>query len=1023
MSPFFLCCFCISSFRGIIFVGGDDVYTNLYVQSNYEMNGSTIVFDQLMKFLIKHQHESVALTDSKLYGLLKFYESAKKYNIHPILGLHVQIEGTNDAQQNSILVYAMNEEGYQNLIKLASIQALHKIVTLKDLDTFNNQLICIVLAKESCIYPNIESNQSKLLLEELTKIYKDLYISYTGNEAFDQQIAKRIIYVRRTLYLEENNHQASIVLQKIFNQVSEPLLDEKQSNHFCLEDELDTSKPYLKEALQRTNDMAKKCQVTLQVNQKILPKYPVKKGYDAQSYLAALSYKGLDKRLTRKKVDKKKYLERLSYELQVINEMGYNDYFLIVWDFVKYARQKGYLVGPGRGSAAASLVSYCLGITSVDSLEYDLVFERFLNPERISMPDIDMDLPDDKRDDVIEYVRDFYGIDRVASICTFGTFLSKSALRDSARILEIDEIVLSEFLATENKYDSINEMITTDEKIIHLMSKHDKANMLGQVSAKIEHLMRHVSTHAAGVIITEGPMTEYTAVQEGLLDMMQTQYEAKDLEHIGLLKIDFLGLRNLTAIDDVVKMIEEDKGKKIDIYKVPLDNKKTYELLRSVDTTGIFQLESPGMRSLIRQMKPREFEDIVTLLALFRPGPMENIPSYLKRRFQQESVTYVHPILEEILKPTSGIIIYQEQIIKIANLFAGYSLGEADLLRRAVSKKQQDILEKERERFVNYASKQGHDMSVSHEIYDYIVKFANYGFNRAHSVAYAMVSYWMAYLKANYPAYFISVLSSSVIGSEKKIQEFVYEGFKHGIEIIAPDVNRSTNRFEPDEQYLLYPLQGVKYVGINAAKEIIEKRTEKKFSSYVDFVSRMHKLINKRVIESLIYAGALDLFSLSKKTMVESLDDVINFSEYGQHIVEHEFVIKKQEEYSFEELRAFEHQVLGFNLTMNPLKKHQELILKHQLLKPTDILEEHNGQSIRMVGVIQRIHQITTKTKKPMAFLTISDEFVSIDGVLFTKQYEEYQSILEVNGVYLLKVKIEKREDNIQLVINQMHKL
>lgn len=987
------------------------------------MNGSTITFDRLMEFLVKHKHQSVALTDSKLYGLLKFYESAKKHGIHPILGLYLHLEGLNGNQGNRVLLYAMNEEGYQNLIKLASLQALHKEVSLKELDTFHSQLACTVLAKESCIYPNIHDNQAKLFIEDLEHIFEDYYVSYTGDEVFDEQLKHRLIYVKQTLFLQQDDQEASNVLQKIFNQSKEQLLDEDESNHFYLEEELDGSDGYLQEALKRTNDLAKKCQVTLQMNQKILPKYPVKKGYDAKTYLAALSYKGLDKRLARKKIDKKKYTDRLAYELRVIDQMGYNDYFLIVWDFVKYAKQKGYLVGPGRGSAAASLVSYCLGITSVDSLEYDLVFERFLNPERISMPDIDMDLPDDKRDDVIEYVRDFYGIDKVASICTFGTFLSKSALRDSARILEVDDIVLKEFLDAEKKYDSLKEMITLDKQIIHLMDKHDKANILGKVSAKIEHLMRHVSTHAAGVIITEGPLTEYTAVQEGLLDMMQTQYEAKDLEHIGLLKIDFLGLRNLTAINDVVKMIEEDKGKKIDIYKVPLDNQKTYELLRSVDTTGIFQLESPGMRSLIRQMKPREFEDVVTLLALFRPGPMENIPTYLKRRFKEESVRYVHPILEEILKPTSGIIIYQEQIIKIANLFAGYSLGEADLLRRAVSKKQQDILEKERDRFVQYASKQGHDPLVSNEIYDYIVKFANYGFNRAHSVAYAMVSYWMAYLKANYPAYFISVLSSSVIGSEKKIQEFVYEGFKHGIEITAPDVNRSTNRFEPEDKYLLYPLQGVKYVGINAAKEIIDMRNTKKFTSYVDFVSRMHKLINKRVIESLIYAGALDLFSLSKRTMVESLEDVINFSEYGQHIVEHEFVIKEKDEYTFEELREFEHQVLGFNLSMNPLKKHQALIVKHQLLKPSDLNEQHVGQSIRMAGVIQRIHQITTKTKKQMAFLTISDEFVSIDGVLFSKQYDEYQDLLEVNGVYLLKVKIEKREDHIQLVINQMHRL
>ena len=999
------------------------MYTNLYVQSNYEMNGSMIVFDDLMRFLKTKGHKAVALTDSRLYGMLKFYESAKKHGVHPILGLKLTLEGINTEQTNHLLLYAKSSKGYQNILKLASMQALQGFVSLREFENFSEDLVKIVLSKESCLYPDVQSNQAKLFLEELMKIDQKFYVSYTGNQDFDSSLESRLVFVNQTLYLKEEDKAASMILASIFNQSKDLVLQEENRQYFLDEEDFSSEDPHFIQALKRTNEIAQLCQADITVEQKILPKYPVKKGYNAKEYLHALSYKGLEKRLSKKNLNKQDYYKRLDYELSVIDQMGYNDYFLIVWDFVKYAKKQQFLVGPGRGSAAASLVSYCLGITSVDPLAYDLVFERFLNPERISMPDIDMDLPDDKRDQVIEYVRDFYGIDKVASICTFGTFLSKSALRDCARILEVDAIVLKEFLDKEKNYDSIGQMIKEDGQIIHLMDKHEKAKLLGEAASKIEHLMRHVSTHAAGVIITEGPLTEHTAVQEGLLDMMQTQYEAKDLEHIGLLKIDFLGLRNLSAIDDVLTMIKEDTNKKIDIYKIPLDDAKTYQLLRNVDTTGIFQLESPGMRSLIRQMKPNAFEDIVTMLALFRPGPMENIPSYINRRFSKEPIEYIHPILKDILEPTSGIIIYQEQIIKIANLFAGYSLGEADLLRRAVSKKQQGVLEKERARFVQYALRQGHDAKISNEIYDYIVKFANYGFNRAHSVAYAMVSYWMAYLKANYPAYFISVLSSSVIGSEKKIQEFVYEGYKHGIEIVSPSVNKSSTRFEPDGKYLLYPLQGIKFVGINAAKEIIKEREKKAFDSYIDFVGRMHKMLNKRVIESLIYAGALDGFSLNKKTMVDSLEDVINFREYGQHIVEHEFVIQDAKEYSFEELKELEESVLGFNLSMNPLKKHQALIQKHKLSKPSDLTEEMIGKNIRMVGMIQRIHEIKTKTNKKMAFLTISDEFVSMDGVLFTKAYMEYQAILEVNGVYLLKVKIEKRDDALQLIINQMHKL
>ena len=724
-----------------------------------------------------------------------------------------------------------------------------------------------------------------------------------------------------------------------------------------------------------------------------------------------------------KKVDRNKYFKRVHYELSVINEMGYNDYFLIVWDFVKYAKQKGYLVGPGRGSAAASLVSYCLGITAVDSLEYDLVFERFLNPERISLPDIDMDLPDDKRDDIIMYVRDLYGMNKVASICTFGTFQKKSAIRDTARVFDLSGILLNQILKESEKYNDIETMISENDKIKNIMNQDENARKVILVSSKIEGLNRHVSTHAAGIIIGEDELAKHTALQPGLLDMMQTQFEAKYLKKDNLLNINFLGLRNLTSIKKIANSIAQKESKIIDIYKIPLNDQKTFELLQRVETTGIFQLESQGMRSLIRKMQIKSFDDIVTILALYRPGPMESIPTFLKRRFKEEKVSYTHPILKDILEPTNGIIIYQEQIIKIANIYAGYSLGEADLLRRAVSKKQRDVLEKERAHFVSKAIANGRTDIVANEIYDYIVKFANYGFNKAHSVAYAMVSYWLAYLKANYPKHFIGVLTSSVIGSERQLKNYIRESNKLGVKILPPSVNYSSHEFEPFEDGLRYPLLGIKNVGRVAVSGIIEERKKGMFLSYIDFVNRCQSFINKRVFESLIFAGALDEFKLSKQTMVMSIEDVIGFNEYGAFIDKKQFTIKELDEYTMDVLKQNELDVLGFNLFVNPLSGYQDQIEKHGLIKPSMIDSDMTGKQIRVIGIISKIKKIKTKNGKDMAFITIEDETIAIDGVLFTKEYKTYQNMINQGEICLFLVKVDNRNDNLQLVIEKVHNM
>ncbi len=1003
-------------------------YTHLEITSNYEMNGSNIRIKELVKKAVDYGYSSLAITDSKMYSAISFYKECLKNGIKPIFGLRINLEGLTTDSYSSYLLYAKDKKGYHNLLELASLSGLHGHVRLSDMKKYQSGLIAVLKSDTSEFinyYKLDQKNEMNEYFLMLKTHFEEFYISVSKNEDFNRLLKGKFNFVALAdvTYLEEDDFIVHETLEKIFSVEKLSTLMEDKKSHFLSLDEVREQFDDL-EAIANTSLIASKCEVELDFNTMHLPEYKLKQGVSAKDYLRALVLKGLELRLSKKRVNKKNYIDRVNYELRVIDEMGYNDYFLIVWDFVKYAKNKGYLVGPGRGSAAASLVSYCLGITSVDSLEYNLVFERFLNPERITMPDIDMDLPDDKRDEIIKYVRDYYGVDKVASICTFGTFLKKSAIRDTARVLKVEGVLLESIVKETDKYQTISEMIDESELMSNIMNQNNQAKELVMIASRVEGLTKHVSTHAAGIIVSKDRLMQNTPVQEGLLDMMQTQFGAKDLESLGLLKIDFLGLRNLSSIDRIVKQINKKEQKNLNIYKVPLDDKTTFDLLKKVDTTGVFQLESQGMRSLIKQMQVDSFEDIVTILALFRPGPMENIPSYIKRRNKEEKITYPHPLLKPILEPTNGIIIYQEQIIQIASNFAGYSLGEADLLRRAVSKKQEAILKEERSRFVSKSKQLNRDEKVSNLIYDYIVKFANYGFNRAHSVAYAMVSYWMAYLKANYPKYFIGVLTSSVIGSESMMKEYIYEANKLGVAILKPSVNHSTAIFEAEGDNLRYPLLGIKHVGRNAVRDLLHiRQTDGVFKSFVDFVNRTQGSLNKRVIESLIYAGALDEFGYSKNAMIKQLEDVLNFSLYGGFIDREEFVIHELDEYDFAFLQEKEKEILGFNLFVNPLNEYTDYISKYKLMKPQEVTMSFVGKEKRIVALISRIREIKTKNGKKMAFLTLSDEIRRLDAVLFTNEYQTFKDEIKVGEVYLLKGKVEVRNKDLQFVINNLKRL
>lgn len=699
--------------------------------------------------------------------------------------------------------------------------------------------------------------------------------------------------------------------------------------------------------------------------------------------------------------------------------MGYEDYFLIVWDFVLYAKKKNILVGPGRGSAAGSLVAYVLGIVDIDPLDFDLYFERFLNPERITMPDIDLDFPDDKRDEVIQYVVSKYGHDHVVSIITFGTFQGKSALRDTARILKVPESVVSEITSYIGETNnSIDEFINTHEKQYSNLMQNKEISFLFDIASKLVGLPRHVSTHAAGIIITDLPITNYAPVQPGLAGMFQTQYEASDLENLGLLKIDFLGLRNLTTIQNVLDLIQQNTKEVIDIYKIPYDDANTFELLKQVNTLGIFQLESTGMMNLLREMQIEEFEDISTCIALFRPGPMESIPSFIKRRNKKEKVSFLHEDLKPILESTEGIIVYQEQIMKIANVFAGYSLGEADVLRRAVSKKKETVLQEERAKFIDSCIKNHRDEKTSNQIYDLIVKFANYGFNKSHSVVYSLVAYWMAYLKANYPTFFMAELLDSSIGSQRATNDYIKECRKLGITVLPPDINLSDKHYRFEKNHLRYPYLGVKNVGSIVADKLVSCKGNEPFASFLDFMRRA-KEINSRVIESMIMIGMFDQFNLTKRTMIENLKQITAFQSIPQMAKEEDFVYITYDEYDFDTLQKAEKELIGFNLRFHPITQFQSNIDRNKIDTVTDVWNSQNN-NVHFLGALLRLKVINTKKGDEMAFLTFEDQFSQIECVLFNSDYIKYKSMLEKEQLYLITGKKEERSHKIQVIVDHI---
>ena len=989
----------------------------LFGESTYSFQGSNLTLSSMVSHAKRQDFSYLVLTDTTMHAAYKFYQSCSQNGLKPVIGLQIMLEPAFTSTPLHVVGYARNRSGYEQLLQLASVSAVYGEIKLKTLKKHQKNVSFVVDAASGefkTLVENENISAQKTALESLQGYVETLYLGYDVFEKYSHLKIDKIPFTK-ACYHETDDLKVYKVLEEIMQKTKRDLTG---FTAFCEPDHHTNE-----EAMKKIKAFLDVHALSIDFAQAKLPAYPTPKGVSSERYLRALSVKGLGKRLDKRKDNNNEYRSRLEKELKIINELGYDDYFLIIWDVIKYARSKNILVGPGRGSAPGSLVAYALGITSIDPLAHGLLFERFLNAARQTMPDIDIDFPDHSRDEVVRYTRDRFGEQYVALICTFGTFLSKSALRDSARVLSIDKKYVDEMIRKISQYDTIAEMLKQDADVQNRMRSHDALKEWLFIASRIESLPRHVSTHAAGLILSEQPLIRYTAIQPGLNTLYQTQYEQADLEAMGLLKMDFLGLRNLSMIEAVLALIEHDSGKTLDVHHLPLDDKHTFKMLRQKSTTGIFQLESAGMRKLIKDMQIKDFNDIQIVLALYRPGPMESIPRFLNRRFNKEKIKPIAKEVDEILAPTQGILLYQEQIMAIAVAFAGYSFNEADILRRAVSKKDAESLELERKNFVKNALNQGKPEKLAHEIYDYIVKFANYGFNKSHSVAYGLIAYWMAYLKANYPAQFIAVLMQNALNNADLMRHYIQEMHEYGLRLGKPSIHKSGLQFHKEKDVLHYPLLGIKNLGKSSIKAFMEIRSSSKYTSFSTFVKATRTIFNRRHLEFLIYAGACDDFKLNKKTMIENLSPLLNFLEYDESLDLGDFVYTEYPEYDPQTLKKMESDAIGFNIDYDDFKPFEPLVAERGYLWPTSLEQAPTRKTITIIGKLTNIKVIETKTKKAMAFVQISDRITDLDAVCFPDTYEKFGSKLEKGLVLLFNGMVRMKDDRRQFILDKVSEI
>lgn len=1066
-------------------------FSHLHVHTEYSLLDGSSKIKELLKRAKELGMDSMAITDhGVMYGVIDFYREAKAIGVKPIIGCEIYVSPGSrfdrevvkgEERYHHLVLLAENDKGYHNLMKIVSKGFTEGFyykprVDKEVLRKYHEGIIAL----SACLAGEVSTFLKKDNYEDAKKAalnYQEIfgvgnfYLELQDHGYTEQQKVNSGLLrlskdtgipmvatndIHYTYKEDEKAHDILLCIQTGKKVQDEDRLRYEGGQFYCKSpEEMQELFPYAPDALENTGKIAERCNVEIIFGEQKVPKFDVPALYDAYTYLKKLCEDGLVKRYGDNPSEELK--ERLSYELNTIKEMGYVDYFLIVSDFIAYAKNHGIAVGPGRGSAAGSIVSYCLGITDIDPIRYSLLFERFLNPERVSMPDIDVDFCFERRQEVIDYVVEKYGKDKVVQIVTFGTMAAKGVLRDVGRALDMPYAkvdVIAKMIPQELNI-TIDKALESNPEFARAYEEQEDVHYLVDMAKRLEGLPRHTSMHAAGVVIGQRPIDEYVPLSKGAEDAITTQFTMTTIEQLGLLKMDFLGLRTLTVIQNAVRMIKEKKNPEFNIEGIDYEDANVFEMIGQGKTEGVFQLESAGFKSFMKELKPKNLEDIIAGISLYRPGPMDFIPQYIKGKNHPEAVQYACPQLEKILDPTYGCIVYQEQVMQIVMELAGYTLGRSDLVRRAMSKKKADVMEKERKNFV-YGNEEeqvpgcinrGISEEVANHIFDEMTDFAKYAFNKSHAAAYAVVSYQTAYLKCYYPVEFMAALLTSVIDNPKKVVDYVIECKKMGIEMLKPDINESVSGFSVSEGNIRYGLTALKSVGHNVIESIVKNREEfGKYRDLSDFIERLSsKEVNKRTIESFIKAGAFDGFLVNRRQMLLTytilVDEIMKEKKHsmaGQMSLmdllgeeeKKDFQIKYPdvEELPKEDLLAFEKEVTGSYITGHPLEEYQEELVKNVTAYTTDFMMDDETQNVMALdnetyilgGLICDITHKLTKHNENMAFIKIEDLVGTVEVIVFPKVYDRFKDLLVMDKKVYVKGRAQTSEDGGKLILERM---
>lgn len=1016
--------------------------------------------------------DSIAITDhGAMYGVIDFYKEAKKQGVHPIIGCEVYVapESRHDrvevqgTRYYHLILLAETNEGYRNLSKLISLANIEGYyykprVDKELLRKYSKGLICL----SACIAGEIpqtilRGNMEKA--EELVREYQDIFgkenfflevqnhnlpeerEAFTGLAALAEKCGAKIVATNDVHYIHKSDTEAHDVLLAIqtAKTVNDPTRMRYAEGEFYLRssEEMLALFPGHPEYLRHAQEIAERCHVDFSFGELHLPNFPLPEGMTDTAYLRKLCEEKLPERYEQKT---QAIEERLTYELSVIEQMGYDSYFLIVWDFINYARERGIPVGPGRGSAAGSIVSYILGITNLDPLAYDLLFERFLNPERVTMPDIDIDFCYIRREEVIDYVKSRYGSDHVAQIITFGTMLAKGAIRDVGRALDMPYAAVDRVAKAipAELGMTIDKAMKDSQEFRQIYDENEENRELVDYARALEGLPRHASTHAAGVVIAKEPLTEYLPVQvtDGTL---VTEYDKDHVEELGLLKMDFLGLRTLTVMADAVKMIEKNHGIAIDIDQIPLEDEATAAMLTAGETSAVFQMESAGMTNLVKDLRPERFADLIPTVALYRPGPLGSgmVTDFIAGRHGKKVAEYLHPSLEPILKETFGVVLYQEQVMQVVQVLAGFSLGQADILRRAMGKKKHEVLMSQKENFLKGTDENHIDRALAEKIFDLLTHFADYGFNKSHSAAYALVAWQTAYLKAHYPAEFMAATLSSVKDTNEKISLYIEQCKKMRLEVLPPDINASDAAFTAVDGAIRFGLAAVRHVGEGAIHAISEAREEGgPFTSLADLCKRVDaKTVNKRVLESLIKCGALDSLGATRAAQLSILEAVMTQAAkqqrdedrgqiglFGEEDMQSaDIEMPNIAEVSTNIRLEWEKETTGFYITGHPLDAHRTTM--EHLIRLHDVAEGvyADEKIVRVGGLVSNAKRFTTKKGDTMCFLTLEDYTDSVEVVVFPNVFYENVHLLVPDTALVLDGRVNHTDEGVKLLANKIY--